>query len=359
MRYNDVCAQVIGCTAFAPTVGVSTLTVTGAASPTTYVAFGFTAYETGTLMSATFYFTASGTATTISLYADDGTGKPVSTGPITNSEGPQTTVTANTFSVLNFGPSSAGIAVTAGTRYHVVIKSYASGQNPTPNYLANSTNFLTGSISQNIGFTTTATTGGDAAWGTPGTARPGVLFTMSSGNTFGVAYFYAYSGLPSNSNIEYGNVFTSPPVWFATDALSIALHKSGAPTGDVTLKLYVNGALAAQSATFQAASLTTTVGSVLMPISRAVIPPNSTCRIVWAANVGDTSTNYLRSNRLIIKANGTQNTPLSAKLTSNTNGAGWVDDATMFVPFWLGGSFQQGPEFVTPPLDRRKFTAVR
>ena len=347
---ESLAPQSIGFTQIGPALSTASITATGAAAPVAYPAYGFTALESGVLLSVDVLTNGTGINNVkASLYLDDGIGKPVSTGPIANSEGPAVTLVNAAVNKFYFGPASEGIAVTKGTRYHVVFKSYTSGQNPTFVYMSPGSPRT--SNSHGVGYTTTTSATTADTWGSVGSGRIGVIYTMASGTTWGLLYNYSYSGAPTNTNREFGAKFQSPPVFFAADSLAIALHKNGSPVGDIVLKLYVNGAVAAVSDAFKAESLSASVGHVTMPIDRVVIPPNSICRIVWVANVGDTATNYLRSNRLVLLTGGTPTLPLGAVETESIGGAAWVDNSTRAPWFLLHGS--PISDFAPVPINRR------
>ena len=355
MHYETIVSQALGFTQMASSFGVSTTQATGATTPVAYPALSFIAPETGTLLTVSLYTQNACTNVKASVYTNDPlTGKPGNC--ISGSEGPATSTTNSVVNTFNLGTDSEGVSLVAGTRYHLVIKSYTSGQNLAVGYMGTVTQRGSQVVGAGIGHTYISATTADN-WGTASTGRFAFIGTMNSGNTFGDVYNYSYSPTPTATNIEMGSEFISPPYWFSISGLSLSLIKSGSPTGDVVLKLRVGGVLRFTSTAFKAEVISSSSGSVSVTTPEILIPPNSTCQITSASNVGDTSSNYIRCNRLLVISGGSTRLPLSAKyITSYDGGNTWSYESDKAAWFCLFGSDRVGSEFVPPPINRRTST---
>lgn len=352
----SVAAQGLGFAAGNTSLVSGTHIATGATSPVAYPAHGFIAPYSGTLSKVTFMFGTNAASTvTVSLYADDGTGKPSSSGCIPGSESAQQAIVPiygiNTFTF------PAGVTLVAGTKYHCVVKSYTTGENPSPMHIQGFMDQVVGSHS--IWTTCLSATTADT-WGSLNYNRVGGLYTMASGEQFGAIMHYLYINMNSAGNWVVGSSFETPDVWFTAEGVSISCFKAANPTGIITVQLIVNGVLSSQT-TFDTSGGNTANSTISLVLPKKVtIPPKSSCKLLWCWNGGD-STNYMRCNTLYVYPSlgpGCK-TPLKSRLLLSSNGgSSWtINAADRFMPFWLQGSY--GADFPAPSADRRRFNAQR
>lgn len=338
-------------------VGATSFTLAGAASPQQYVAFGFDAPSDLTLSKLRLYFGSnSGTPTDVrvSLYADDGTGKPVATGAMGGTESTGITITANAVNEFTW---PANTTVAKGTRVHVAVKNYTAGASANLLYITNSIVHI-GSHTT-IGLIKYQTTTGDSGWGTAAYGTISGVLEATDGTKLGYIGNNAFASYSSNADRLFGTVFSIPDnVVVRATGISVVGYKNGAPTFNYRMKLFIEGNLVSEGPDIPGTLISTSARMVYSKITPVTIYPGQRCRIVIHCNGGD-GTNYARTRYLSnLGVSDYDLKPLNASRTLSTDGgATWIDTASDIIPFWISG--EVGTFFQPAPLNRRQFNSQR
>lgn len=348
MKPGSTMTQGLGFAGFTSGSGAGNPTITGAASPSIYGGYGFLAPYSGTLSKV--QFRCGGIAASdvrASIYTDDGTGRPSTM--VAGSETAGQAIVTNAINTFTF---PAGVTLTAGVRYHCVVKSYTVGENPYVYYTVMSNKVAGNSVPcwSSSGYT-------GSAWNTPSYYRIGGFYTMASGEQFGCCYFSnTNKTFQSSGSILFGTRFVTPDLWFETNLASLGIYKTGTPVGTITLRLYVNGHLTAESAPVNMALILTSAYFLSLCLPTVRIPPKSVCMLVCSGG-GYDGTNFIRTNQIIKSLNGSGgDLPLNSTYVESTdNGVTWNETTDRAVPFWLQGSFSKDSDFPPDQVNRRTF----
>lgn len=338
------------------TASQSSLGCVGAATPTTYVAFGFEATETGELSKFRCWFGTTGSPVDVrvSLYADDGTGKPSSSGPISGSE--STGIAISNGAIAEF-TWPAGVGITKGTRYHVVIKNYTAGTTASAFYIAGMIRRLGNHNTVNL--TKYSTTTGDVGWGSGTNSVISGVLELTNGQKMGAIGRFGTTSYSSNADRVVGARFFVPD-GLVVSALGVSgcFFKSGTPTFDLYPVVFINGVQVALGSAINMALISSSIASVFGMLTSVVIAePGDVVRVGFKANGGDSS-NYLRQAYFTVGDSDLDTRPMSAcRCVSEDGGATWTDYNNDLPPFWLQGTVSTF--FESAPINRRSSVLMR
>lgn len=190
-------------------------------------------------------------------------------------------------------------------------------------------------------------------------ATVGPVFVYADGSYTGTSMVGAGTSDTTSrfySGVECGCKFTCPPHTILNIAgfTFAAFTKTGAPTGDVTAKIYINGSLIYTSPAIMDASLVSNRGLVVSTPIR--LNPGDECRAVLT-NSGGTVSAYNKLTYTNMDADYPPQTQLLNFQLTQLSGGTWTDTPSK-IPniFALLDPVQP---FAPAPLNRRKFTNQR